>query len=165
MLSRTAATLARRSGVAARAAASFSTEAASMKLNFALPQETIYNGAEVQQVIIPGTDGEYGITANHVPTVSQLKPGVVQILHSAGEPEKYFVAGGFAFTHANSLTEISCPEAVKLDDIDTDAVSKVFEAAKSAYAAAETGSVAQAEAQIEMETAKAMGMAVGVMLA
>ena len=56
------------------------------------------------QVIIPGIDGEYGVTVNHVPTVAQLKPGVLQILHEEGEAEKYFVAGGFALTHANSVT-------------------------------------------------------------
>lgn len=84
-----------------------SSEAAAptkMTLNFCLPHETIYHGAPVAQVIIPGIDGEYGVTVNHVPTVAQLKPGVLQILHEEGEAEKYFVAGGFALTHANSVT-------------------------------------------------------------
>lgn len=84
-----------------------STEAATaVKLNFCLPQETIYNGASVHSVILPGMGGEYGITANHVPYVSQLKPGVVKILHEEGssDPEKYFVAGGYALTHPNSTT-------------------------------------------------------------
>jgi F-type H+-transporting ATPase subunit delta len=87
----------------------FSTEAAaanSVTLNFVLPHETIYNGASVYQVIIPGVEGEYGVTANHVPYVAQLKPGVLQILHeeTGGDPEKYFVAGGYALTHPNSVT-------------------------------------------------------------
>ena len=52
-------------------------------------------------------EGEYGVGANHVSTVVQLKPGVLQILHeegSADEPEKYFVAGGYAMTHPDSTT-------------------------------------------------------------
>ena len=75
-------------------------------LNFSLPHETIYTGAEVAQVIIPGSEGEYGVTANHVPYVSQLKAGVLQIIHEDGssEPEKYFVSGGFALTHGTSVT-------------------------------------------------------------
>lgn len=85
-----------------------SSEASSGKitLNFSLPHETVYDGAEVAQVIIPGSEGEYGVTANHVPYVSQLKAGVLQIIHEdgSGEPEKYFVAGGFALTHDTSLT-------------------------------------------------------------
>ena len=54
---------------------------------------------------------------------------------------------------------------MKLDDIDSSAVSKNFEEAKSAYASAEAGSIAQAEAQIAMEVNKAMGSAVGLTLA
>lgn len=57
-----------------------------------------------------------------------------------------------------------CPEAVKLDDIDSSAVSSQYEASKSAYNSAAAGSVEQAEAQIAMEVNKAMGLALGVML-
>lgn len=83
-----------------------STEAApaTMTLNFSLPHETIYHGATVASVIIPGSEGEYGVTVDHVPTVAQLKPGVLQILHDDGETEKYFCSGGFALTHPNSVT-------------------------------------------------------------
>jgi F-type H+-transporting ATPase subunit delta len=76
-----------------------------MTLNFSLPTETIYEGAKVDQVIIPGAAGEYGVTADHVPVVAQMKPGVLQILHEgSSDPEKYFVAGGFSITHDNSVT-------------------------------------------------------------
>jgi len=91
----------------ARALSTEATAAATaVKLNFNLPHETLYAGAEVHQVILPGTEGEYGITANHVPYVAQLKPGVLQILHddSGSDAEKYFVSGGYAFTHADSTT-------------------------------------------------------------
>lgn len=105
------------------------------------------------------------MTADHVPVVAQLKPGVLQILHKgSSEVEKYFVAGGFSITHENSVTDISCPEAVKIDDIDSAAVSSAFDSAKSAFASAEAGSKEQALAQIDMEVTKAMGAAVGVTL-
>lgn len=87
------------------AAAAEESSTAGMTLNFNLPHETIYSGAKVEQVIVPGAAGEYGVTANHVPLVAQLKPGVLQILHAgSNEPEKYFVAGGFSITHPNSTT-------------------------------------------------------------
>jgi len=147
----------------ARRAMSSEALSASMTLNFNLPHESIYSGAKVSQVIVPGAAGEYGVTADHVPVVAQLKPGILQIIHEgSGEPEKYFVAGGFSLTHPNSVTDISCPEAVKIDDIDSAAVQKNFEAAKAAFSAAEGGSVAQAEAQIEIEVNRAMGVAVGL---
>jgi F-type H+-transporting ATPase subunit delta len=138
----------------------------SMTLNFNLPHETIYSEAKVSQVIVPGSSGEYGVTADHVPIVAQLKAGVLQIIHEGqAEPEKYFVAGGFSLTHPNSVTDISCPEAVKIDDIDPAEVTKNYEAAKAAFSSSESGSVAQAEAQIDVETNRAMGAAVGLNLA
>jgi F0F1-type ATP synthase epsilon subunit len=75
-------------------------------LNFCLPHESIYKGAQVFSVILPGVEGEYGISVNHVPYVAQLKPGVVQIYHTetGSEVEKYFVPGGYALTHPNSVT-------------------------------------------------------------
>jgi len=144
-----------------------STEAASgsMTLNFNLPHETIYSEAQVSQVIVPGAAGEYGVTADHVPLVAQLKPGVLQILHEgSSEAEKYFVAGGWSITYPGSKTDISCPEAVKVDDLDSAAVTSGFEAAKTAFASAESGSRAQAEAQVEMEVNKSMGAAIGISL-
>lgn len=107
MMSRTCFRLVHR--VAARA---MSTEAVpevatSVKLNFSLPHETIYSGASVYRVIIPGVEGDYGVGANHEPIVAQLKPGVLQIIHdesNLNDPEKYFVAGGIAMTHTNSTT-------------------------------------------------------------
>jgi hypothetical protein len=58
-----------------------------------------------------------------------------------------------------------CVEAVKVDDIDPIAVQTNFDAAKSAAGSAVTGSVEEAEAMIDMETNKAMGLAVGLTLA
>eukprot|EP00957_Ditylum_brightwellii_P178780 13618358-Ditylum_brightwellii.AAC.1 len=168
-----------------------------MTLNFNLLHERIYNGATASQVIAPDATGEYGVTADHVPVVVQLKAGVLQILHeSAGEPEKYFMPGGFLIIHDNSVTVrsfflvkkhaklsfslkshawsqmslslylkgISCPEAIKVYDIDPVAVSSNFEAARNAYNAAEAGSAAQAEVMVDMEMYCAMGSAVGITL-
>lgn len=91
-----------------RALRSFSSEATeaadSVSLNFSVPYESIYNGAKVESVIIPGTEGEYGVSANHVPYVAQMKPGVLTVQFDANESEQYFVAGGYAVTHANSVT-------------------------------------------------------------
>lgn len=59
------------------------------------------------------------------------------------------------------LQDISCPEAVKLDDLDSATIQKNYEAARVAFISAESGSLAQAEAEIEMETNKAMAIAIG----
>jgi F0F1-type ATP synthase epsilon subunit len=65
-------------------------------------------------------------------------------------------------TSLNVHQDISCPEAVKLDDLDGAAIQKNYEAAKAAFSSAEIGSVAKAEAEIAMETNKAMATAIGL---
>ncbi len=115
MLSRTVASRVLRSSPSSSAlllrsfsspATSSHAEATSVTLNFCLPHETIYKGAQVFSVILPGSEGEYGISVNHVPYVAQLKAGVVQIIHSetGSDVEKYFVPGGYALSHPNSVT-------------------------------------------------------------
>mmetsp|Transcript_15758 Transcript_15758/g.43602 ORF Transcript_15758/g.43602 Transcript_15758/m.43602 type:complete len:170 (+) Transcript_15758:118-627(+) len=168
MLSRTSTVaktiLSRTRGVAARSFSSEAEAATSVSLNFSVPYESIYKGTAVEQVIIPGTEGEYGVTAGHVPYVAQMKPGILTVMFDSSESEKYFVAGGYAVTHANSVTDVVCVEAVKVDDLDASAVSANYEKAKSSAAAAAAGSQEEAEAQIDMEVNKTMGAALGLTL-
>mmetsp|Transcript_19160 Transcript_19160/g.47703 ORF Transcript_19160/g.47703 Transcript_19160/m.47703 type:complete len:171 (+) Transcript_19160:50-562(+) len=152
-------------GAALRSFASEATEAAdAVSLNLSVPYESIYKDAKVESVIIPGTEGEYGVSANHVPYVAQMKPGVLTVMFDSAESEKFFVAGGYAVTHANSVTDVVCVEAVKVDDLDASTVSSNYDAAKSAAASATPGSVEEAEAMIDMEVNKTMGTALGLSL-
>lgn len=134
-----------------------------MVLNFSLPHEPIYAGKAVNLVIIPGASGEYGVTAGHTPAIAQLKAGVVEIHHEADDkdPEKFFVSGGFALTHANSVTDISAVEAVKLDDIDGAAAAAGLAESQAAFDSAAEGTAEKAEAQIGVETYQAMISAIG----
>lgn len=49
-----------------------------------------------------------------------------------------------------------------MDDLDSAAVAANYEKARSAAAAADTGSMAEAEAMVEMEVNRAMGIALGL---
>jgi len=145
-------------------ATSSSNISSSMTLNFKLPHKIIYHDTKVAQVIIPGVAGEYGVTAEHIPVISEMKAGVLKIHHEGkSEVEKFFVAGGFSITHANSVTDISCPEAVKLDELDSTIATAAYNAAKFKFSSAKKGSVKQVEAQIEMEVNKSIASALGVM--
>jgi len=162
MLSRTV------SRILPRGARAFSEAGPSsnLVLNFNLPDKEVYLEKEVASVIVPGLAGEYGVTAGHAPIISQMKAGVLQIEHiGESETEKYFVPGGFAISHHDdakgSFTDISCPEAVKVDDIDGSAAASAYSESKRAFDSAEEGSAEKALAQIDMEVNKAMAEAVG----
>ena len=61
-------------------ASSTATDSA-MTLNLATPHQPIHLHKKVDKVMLPGEDGEYGVTAGHSPLISQLQPGVVTIVH------------------------------------------------------------------------------------
>ena len=65
------------------------------KLEFVTPEKSLLS-SEVEQVIIPGSEGEFTILADHSPMISSLKPGLIRIYEdSSSEPITYFVTDGF----------------------------------------------------------------------
>lgn len=42
------------------------------------------------QVNIPAESGEMGILASHVPSIEQLKPGLVEVIEEAGGNKQFF---------------------------------------------------------------------------
>lgn len=52
--------------------------------------QTFFTGADVRQVNVPSTDGEFGILPDHVPVIAALKPGVVSVFDDAGKESKFF---------------------------------------------------------------------------
>ena len=74
-------------------------------------------------MLVPALTGDFGVMPGHVPTIAQLRPGVVTVHKTLDkEIEKYFVSSGFAFVHADSSTDVCAIEAVKLEDLDPEAV-------------------------------------------
>ena len=81
-----------------------------MKLNLVTPHASIYTEKAVDKVTLPGEMGEYGITMNHSPIISQLRPGVVQIIHQGvrTQAEALFP---FRLLHSASSSSFPvCPE-------------------------------------------------------
>lgn len=91
--------------------------------------EKLLISEEVQHVVVPGVEGEFGVLAHHAPLLSVLRPGVVQVYKTeGGEPERLFVRGGFADVNPKGLT-ILADEAMPMSEFD---VSKLDAAIKDA---------------------------------
>jgi len=111
-------------------------------------------------VILPGGDGMFGVMANHVPTITELKPGIVSVQESVGGPlTKYFVAGGFASVNSDSVLNLTALEACSVEDLDPEAVKLGLAQYSAAYAAA-TEDYAKSEAEIGVNVYQAMSYAI-----
>lgn len=131
--------------------------------NFYLPHQIIHKAAQVDLVLVPATTGDFGVMPGHVPTVAQLRPGVVTVHKELDkEIERYFVSSGFAFIHPDSSTDICAVEAVLVDDLDPSAVSAGLNdySTKLASAQAKGDDYETAAAQIGVDVFSAMNSAV-----
>ena len=101
-----------------------------------------------------------GVLPGHVPTVAELKPGLMHVIDGTTET-KYFVSSGFAFVHGNSVVDVCGVEAVPLDNLDPEEVRKGLAAYTSKMASANT-ELEKAEAQIGVEVHAALLSALGL---
>lgn len=98
------------------------------KLSFALvsPERELFNG-DVDQVVVPGSEGEFGVLPNHAPVMSVIKPGALKVLNDGAE-RRIFVNGGFADVTPEGLTVLA-EEAIDLEDISAEKIEQDLKAA------------------------------------
>ena len=69
------------------------------------PDHLVFSG-EVDQVDVPGSEGDFGVLAGHAPYVATLKPGILTV-HQGGQSRRIVVIGGFAEVGAQGLTVLA----------------------------------------------------------
>ena len=89
---------------------------AELHLDFVSPESVLFSG-DVDQVDLPGAEGDMGILAGHAPLVTTLRPGIVTI-YRGGAREPVVVTGGFAEVGPAGLTVLA-DRAVARADFDT----------------------------------------------
>jgi F-type H+-transporting ATPase subunit epsilon len=104
------------------------------KLHFSLvsPARELFSG-EVDHVIAPGSEGEFGVLPRHAPYMATLRPGVVRVLRDGQPDMRLYVEGGFADVTPSGLT-ILAEEAVDLADLDAGVLDADIQKAREAIA-------------------------------
>jgi F-type H+-transporting ATPase subunit epsilon len=121
------------------------------------PERLIFTG-DVDQVDVPGEEGEFGVFAGHAPYVATLKPGVLTI-YGGGEPQRIVVYGGLAEMGSSGLTVLA-EQAVPVAELDADAVAQSIKNAEEDLADAEND-LARDKARSRLEQLKTLGAAFG----
>jgi F-type H+-transporting ATPase subunit epsilon len=109
--------------------------------------EEIFSG-EVAMVFATGIAGELGISPRHAPLITQLKPGPVRTLDSAGEEQFYFVSGGIIEVQPHVVT-VMADTAMRGEDLDQ-AAAAAAKAEAERELADRTGEMEIAEAQSKL---------------
>ena len=91
-----------------------------LHFEFVSPESVLFSG-DVDQVDLPGSEGDLGILPGHAPLVTTLRPGIVTIIRE-GAHEPVVVVGGFAEVGPGGLTVLA-DRAVARADFDLESLA------------------------------------------
>ena len=106
------------------------------------PERLLLSG-EVEQVDVPGSEGDFGVLAGHAPMVASLRPGVLTIKRDGGVT-KIVVLGGFAEVSASGLTVLA-DNAVMAEEFDPSMLAEHIRAAEKKIEKLDAGALLDKE--------------------
>ena len=121
--------------------------------------ERLLLSAEVEQVVVPGSEGYFTVLKGHAPFMSTLRPGVVDVINGS-VTERIFVRGGFADVSAAGLT-ILAEQAIPLAEVDADMLAREVKNAEEDVADARDGATKDA-AELRLHQLKEVQTALAV---
>ena len=88
------------------------------KVDFELVSpEKLLMSTQASMVVIPGTEGDFGILAGHTDIISNIRVGIVDVYADEIIDKRVFVSGGVAEVSEDRCT-ILADEAIVLEEMD-----------------------------------------------
>lgn len=132
-------------------------EAERAKVTFELVTPTALAVSEdVDMVVVPGVEGDFGVLPGHIPTLTTMRPGVINMYIGGEISKSLFVEGGFAEANPEGCTVLA-EGATDIVEISPEDAQIRIAAAKDALANSH-----DAAAENEVKVAEAMVVAVSV---
>ena len=119
--------------------------------------EKLLLSEDVEMVVVPGAEGDFGVLIGHAPLISSLRPGVINTYTGKKVEKRIFVAGGFAEVTGERCTVLA-EEAMPVEDIDPADVEKRIASAREALNEADND-VARGQAEMALAVGEAMAAA------
>jgi F-type H+-transporting ATPase subunit epsilon len=95
------------------------------------PEKLAFSG-EVDQVDVPGVEGDFGVLAGHAPVVASIRPGILTVTRG-GTHQKIIVLGGLAEVSDQGLTVLA-DVATSVEDLDRSAFADTISEMQSKLA-------------------------------
>jgi F-type H+-transporting ATPase subunit epsilon len=108
----------------------------------------------VDMVVVPGTEGDFGVLPDHAPLISSVRPGVIAVFEGGQVTDRIFVAGGFAEVTGERCTVLA-EQATPLAELDRGRIEAELKDARDDLADAKTDAdQAAAERAVAVAEAK-----------
>lgn len=96
--------------------------------------ERVLLSEDVDQVVLPGEEGDFAVLVGHAPLVSTLRPGVLDVMSPSGR-RRILVKGGFAEVEPTRLTVLA-ERAYDVADLDAAKIGSELQSAEAELAGA-----------------------------
>ena len=132
-----------------------------VKFELVSPERLLFS-ADVESVVVPGTEGDFGVLPGHARLISTVRPGVISIFQNGKVTDRIFVEGGFA-----EVTGIGCTvlaeHAVPVSEIQREKAQQAIQDAREDVEDAKDDETRK-EAAKALEVAEARLQAVDVIV-
>src|ERR1700730_3079718 len=95
---------------------------ATFQFDLVSPEKLLFSG-EVDQVDVPGTEGDFGVLAGHAPLVSALRPHIMRVMVN-NQTQNMIVLGGFAEVSSDGKLTVLADLADAVEDFDRDVLAQ-----------------------------------------
>ncbi|GBE42916.1 ATP synthase epsilon chain [bacterium BMS3Bbin10] len=102
--------------------------------------ERLLISEDVESVVVPGSEGDFQVLANHAPVLATLRPGLLDVILPGGKERRIYVRGGFAEAGPESLTVLA-QTAIDSADLDKAALAQEIQNAEEDVADAKDDAV------------------------
>ena len=101
------------------------------------PEKLLFSG-EVDQVDVPGSEGDFGVLAGHAPLVSALRPGIMRVTVN-NQTQNMVVLGGFAEVSQDGKLTVLADLADSVEDFNRDVLAERITAQEEKIKGMEAG--------------------------
>lgn len=96
-----------------------------IQVDIVTPEKKFFSDKSVLSITVPGIEGDMGILYNHIPIITFLRPGTIQI--SSQDKEKSFFISDGVLEFSNNIVTVLASEIYDLAQID----SKIIDSLKN----------------------------------
>jgi F-type H+-transporting ATPase subunit epsilon len=132
-----------------------------VKFELVSPERLLFS-ADVESVVVPGTEGDFGVLPGHARLISTVRPGVITVFRDGKAADRIFVEGGFAEVTPEACTVLA-EHALPVSEIVREQAQQAIQDAKEDIEDAKDDE-ARKDAAKALEVAEARLQAVDVVV-
>ncbi len=101
---------------------------AKVSFRLVMPERELL-ATEADMVVVPGSEGDFGVLPGHAPLISTVRPGVLEVYQGNKVEQRFLVAGGFAEVTPERCTVLA-DEALPFEQVTSEQLAERERAAE-----------------------------------